>query len=210
MTEEVEHDAENIDWDKWARCDSWRSSQAIPLVFGKAPAKSEEEFIMVLNDLSRSRKRDFSRFRQLLKQALELPSVERPFKAWVSRFDEVCLRLPQVNEHPVSVIPREFVQWYANKGFEVPDGLKPLLEEKTVKQVIPEDWLTVSDAARLYVHEMEDTVPFSTAKSRISKKCNNGKIHCKGKGSARRVQPDSLNTFILCCRDKALLQPEED
>lgn len=65
-----------------------------------------------------------------------------------------------------------------------------------------DDWLTVTEAATRLCKEMDGTVLPKAAKPRISKACTSGKIKSTGSGTKRRIDPDSLNTFILDERNK--------
>ena len=70
-----------------------------------------------------------------------------------------------------------------------------------------EGWLKVSEAAKRLCDQIDNTISFTSAKARVSKACNTGILTCKGKGIQRRIEPDSLDSFILKIRNKAL---EED
>ncbi len=70
-------------------------------------------------------------------------------------------------------------------------------------------WLTVTEAAR-FAHAQEVNTRNENAwKTAISRACAAGKIHCKGEKGNRRIDRDSLNTFIVKEREK-YLESEED
>ncbi len=69
-------------------------------------------------------------------------------------------------------------------------------------------WPTVSAAARLLCKEMDNTIQFGAAKTRINRGCSDRAIVFSGTGRARRINPNSLSAYILSCRNRAL-EPED-
>jgi hypothetical protein len=65
-------------------------------------------------------------------------------------------------------------------------------------------WLTVSDAARRLAKELDNTISFEGAKSDIHRKCNAGVIDCHGQDRERRINPESLDSYILGRRNRVL------
>ncbi len=65
-------------------------------------------------------------------------------------------------------------------------------------------WLTTSDAARRLCQQMDNTMTFEAAKTRISKACSKGIVSSEGGGRDRRINPQSLDAYILKCRNKGL------
>ena len=69
----------------------------------------------------------------------------------------------------------------------------------------PVSGLTVTRAARKMVSEgIVDGLTLKNARSRISRACNDGKIEHTGKGPDRRIDRDSLSTWLLGVRDVEL------
>lgn len=71
-------------------------------------------------------------------------------------------------------------------------------------------WLTVTDAARILLRDMRPACDdsdterlLSTAKSRISRACDRGKIEHAGHGSERRIEPRSFDAWCLASRRAA-------
>lgn len=122
------------------------------------------------------------------------------------------------------VTPKNFCLWFREKGLALPEPLDRLMEgtlfaaQNTIEKANsnneprcarkPPDkmefTLTVAQAARRLCKELDDTISFSGAKSQISKKCDQGIIFSEGKGVKRRINEDSLNSFILEKRNQRL------
>ena len=103
------------------------------------------------------------------------------------------------------VKPNEFLLWAREQGYPIPHALEGLLRtvEEGGAEAIPvsghgtesqESGLTVTEAAQMYVKEMEQTaendLPLRNAKAHISKACNKGRIKSTGERTKRRVNED--------------------
>lgn len=77
-----------------------------------------------------------------------------------------------------------------------------------------DEWLIVTESAKRFIQKTNsiriNPMTLGTAKKRISEACSKGKIVNRGKGSERRIDPDSLSTYILLERDKILEKAEAE
>ena len=67
----------------------------------------------------------------------------------------------------------------------------------------PQPWLTVSEAARLHVSDV-DGINLRAATMKIPRACTKGQIVCSGTNSRRRIEPNSLDAWRLEQREKNL------
>lgn len=67
----------------------------------------------------------------------------------------------------------------------------------------PRPWLTVSEAARLHLNDV-DGITLAAAKVKISRACQQGKIISTGEGFRRRIDPVSLDAWRLAERERNL------
>jgi hypothetical protein len=85
------------------------------------------------------------------------------------------------------------------------DSYMPTSTPKGTVNFDPANALTNKQAAQLYMDEMEGRVKFPTAKAKISKACAKDEIRSNGQsGPSRRIDRESLRSWILDLRNKAL------
>jgi hypothetical protein len=65
------------------------------------------------------------------------------------------------------------------------------------------DWLTVTQAAQQHLADVDDTT-MTTAKSKISRACDQGALTCSGRGQHRRIEPHSFAAWRLRQREQHL------
>lgn len=201
--------AKEPNWRDLALSVSWRVLDAVYYVLGRAPLRDTN---LLAYELSSCGFIDEECLFSMTNRAIEIGELP----AWqeTGSFENL--------EWHVS--PKDFCLWFKEKGLFLPDPLDRFVEgtfflaKSKVEQAIAESppsgagnksskmefSLTVSAAARRLRKELDDTISPSGAKSEISKKCDQRVICSEGTGPERRINEDSLNSFILYKRNQRL------
>lgn len=73
----------------------------------------------------------------------------------------------------------------------------------------PRAWITLTEAARLHCDDV-DGMSVNSARVKISRALERGKLPAEGSGTARRIEPNAFDAWRLKERERCLAKSEDD